>query len=129
MIFVKKKKIINFSIAIIFIIAIIFGILFYSKLSNLKFGTDNKKEKQRVENLLKEKNNLILKVSEIYNFPDAEEPVIATVSDPSSLINKLPFNNSKIGDKVLFFSKAGRVVLYRPEINKIIDIATVKKSD
>lgn len=125
----KKRKITNILTVIIIIVAISFGVLFYFKISNLKNNSGDKKEKQRVENLLKEKSSLLLKISEIYNFPDGEDPTIATVSDPAALVNKIPFTNSQIGDKVLFFPGAGKVVLYRPSINKIIDIAAVQKSN
>ena len=54
-----------------------------------------------------------------------EQPSIATVSDVSQL-PKLPFfANAKNGDKVLIYNAAGEAILYRPSINKIIDVAPV----
>lgn len=52
-----------------------------------------------------------------------EEPTIATVSDPESLKGQPFFMNAKIGDKVLIYSTAGKAIIYRPSINKVIEIA------
>ncbi len=55
--------------------------------------------------------------------PD-ETPSLATVKDPSQVKDQF-LKQSKIGDKVLIFSKAGKIILFRPSINRIVDVGTV----
>jgi len=118
----KKRKVINNSIIFIAIVAISFGGLFYYRLHKLQDISVNKKA------LTKEKNNLISKVGELYLFPEGEVPTIATVSDPALIRDQGFFENSMKGDKVLIFTKIGKAVLYRPDVNKIIEIVSIKNS-
>ena len=120
--YMKKRKVINNSVIFIIIIAIGFGGLFYYRLNKLQDISVNKKA------LTKEKNNLISKVSDIYLFPEGEIPTIATVSDPALIKEQGFFGNSLKGDKVLIFTKAGKAILYRPDLNKIVEIVSIKNS-
>lgn len=52
-----------------------------------------------------------------------EEPTVATVSDLSKLKDQEFFIGAKVGDKVIVYSKAGKVVLYSSEENLIINVA------
>ena len=72
--------------------------------------------------------DILGKVSKLYLIPDGEEPTIATVSDPSVLKGQSFFNLAEKGDKVLIFTKASKAVLYRPSIDKIIEIAPTKNN-
>ena len=112
MIIIKKRKVINFLLILVAIIAICFAVFFYLKINKIRINDVSSNIKQ------KEVQTLISKVSELYLFPKGETPTIATVSDPKHDF----FTNSEIGDKVLFFVKAGQAVLYRPSLNKIIEI-------
>lgn len=116
----KISKIINIIIIFIAIIAISFGIYFYNKINTIENSTNDKRKV--------EISTLISKVSELYLFPEGEIPTIATVSDPSLLKNQAFFNNTQTDDKVLIFSKSGKAVLYRPSINKIIEIITIRNN-
>jgi uncharacterized membrane protein len=57
----------------------------------------------------------------------AEKPTVATVSD----VTKLPiatqpfFTAAKNGDKVLFYNDAKKAILYRPQTNKIVNVAPI----
>jgi len=115
----KKNKITNIVIVYIFIIALCFGGYFYYKLHNFQNTTKDVKEQ--------EVTNVISEVSSLYLFPEGESPTVATVTDPSALKNQSFFNYSEVGDKVLIFTNAGKAVLYRPSINKIIEITSIKK--
>lgn len=68
-------------------------------------------------------------VSKIYLLPEGETPTIATVTDPDKLKSKIFFANAKSGDKVLIYTKADKVILYRPSENKIINVDRLKTSD
>ncbi len=53
--------------------------------------------------------------------PTNEAPVIATVTDVNAVKKQAAFfNSAKLGDKVLFYTKNGIVILYRPSDNSII---------
>lgn len=115
----KHHKIISILIIFIAIIALGFGGYFYYKLKQFQNTPKDLKEK--------EVTTLIEKVSSHYLFPLDENPTVATVSDPLALKDQSFFTTSEKGDKVLIFSKLGKAILYRPSIDKIIDITSVKK--
>jgi hypothetical protein len=62
-------------------------------------------------------------VSRLLVLPN-EDPVLATVTDKSK-INVEFLKQAENGDKILIFAEAKRVVIYRPSINKIVDIGPV----
>lgn len=101
------------------IVALCFGGYFYYKINKFQSTPKNVKE-QEVSNVLSD-------VSKLYLFPLGDSPTIATVSDPSALKDQSFFNSAEKGDKVLIFTNAGKAVLYRPSINKIIEITSIKK--
>jgi hypothetical protein len=70
-----------------------------------------------------EAKKLLGKVGEIVVLPENEIPTIATVADPSALVDQPFFEGAKIGDKVLIFSVAKKAVLYDPVQHKVINIA------
>lgn len=71
----------------------------------------------------KEAQELVERVSELILLPEGEDPVIATVADPSQLASTPFFANAKIGDKVLIYNIAGKAVLYDPVAHRIIEVA------
>lgn len=64
------------------------------------------------------------KVGKLMDLPQ-EEPVAATVSDVERLRSQPFFARAKNGDKVLFYQSIKKAILYRPSINKIIEVATI----
>ncbi len=118
MIIIKKRNVYNFLVFFAIILIIVFSFFFYYKLNKTKEIVLNDKEV--------EKNVLISKVSELYLFPEGETPTVATVSDPELLKNQSLFLTSEKGDNVLIFLKSRKAVLYRPSLNKIIEIVSVK---
>ncbi|MFA6251397.1 MAG: hypothetical protein WC603_02105 [Candidatus Paceibacterota bacterium] len=113
----KKRKVINILIIIIALVALAFSFYFYYKL--------NKIENNSGVMMQKDLEDLLSKVGEHYLLPQGEEPTLATVSDPEVLKGQSFFLSSEKGDKVLIFTKARKAVLYRPSIDKIIEITTV----
>ena len=114
-----RKKVINIIITIIVLIAVGIGGYSYYK---FRSETNNTKSLNKTSPEVKD---LINKVSKLYLMPEGEEPTIATVTDPESLKNKSFFYLAEKGDKVLIFTKAGRAVLYRPTIDKIIEVSSI----
>jgi len=72
----------------------------------------------------KQTQDLISKVSQLYNVPKDETPTIANVTDASQAKQQSAFfNDAKNGDKVLMYVKTGIAILYRPSTNKIVLVA------
>ncbi len=67
--------------------------------------------------------SLVKEVSALVVVPTDETPTLATVSDPSALKGQAFFADAIEGDKVLIYTNAKKAVLYRPSINKVINIA------
>lgn len=70
-----------------------------------------------------EAQGLVNNVGKLMELPANEQPQIATVSDKTKLSGQAFFAHAENGDKVLFYSNAKKVILYRPSINKIIDVS------
>lgn len=71
----------------------------------------------------KEAKELVARVSELIVLPDDEEPVIATVADPSQLQGTPFFANAKVGDRVLIYNNARKAILYDPDAHRILEVA------
>ncbi len=117
----SRQKFVNIILVSIAIIALGFGGYFYYKLKNIETNSP--------ENIQKQTDDLLSKVAKLTLIPAGEEPTVATVSDPNKLKDQSFFKQSQKGDKVLIFSKAGRAVLYRPSINKIIETSPINNTN
>ena len=73
---------------------------------------------------IEEGKMLVNKVGLLIALPK-EEPTIATVTDVGKLKDQPFFSQAVNGDKVLIYTQAKKAILYRPGINKIIDVAPV----
>jgi len=71
----------------------------------------------------KEADVLLTKVNSLISLPQGEKPTIATISDTQKLHDQPFFTQAKLGDKVIIYNTAKKVILYRPSSNKIINIA------
>ena len=68
-----------------------------------------------------EVNEIAGKVGKLMELP-GEAPTLGTVTDKDKLKDQPFFANSQNGDKVLIYPLAGKAILYRPSINKIIEV-------
>ena len=57
--------------------------------------------------------------------PQNETPTLATVSDLHALEGQAFFKNAKEGDKVLMYLRSQRAILYRPSIDRIIEVGPI----
>ena len=60
-------------------------------------------------------------VAEHILLPTDEEPVLATITEKDKITSQF-LSKSENGDKVLLYSNAQRAIIYRPSLNKLIDV-------
>jgi uncharacterized protein HemX len=100
------------------------GYLYYNyqasqkELQNLKKSNPQTAAKQEIQEIK-------VKVGELMELPRSEEPTLATVTDINKLKNQQFFSQAVNGDKVLIYTQSSKAILYRPETNKIIEVASV----
>lgn len=82
---------------------------------------------QKPDVLVRDKS-IIAKVGNLMLLPTNETPQIATVSDKSKLGDQSFFINAENGDKVLIYVINKKAILYRPSINKIIEVGPLAES-
>lgn len=73
----------------------------------------------------KDVENLVKKIGKLAELPSGEEPTVATVTDVESVREQSFFKNAQDGDRVLIYTRARRAILYRPSINKVIEVAPI----
>jgi hypothetical protein len=116
----SAKMVVFLVVVVILLIGVAPGYYFYLQYQNTQKLLENPTEaaKAEVENITEKVGKLIL-------LPKDEDPTLATVSDKTKLANQAFFVHAENGDKVLIFTKSKKAYLYRPSINKVIDIAPV----
>ena len=57
--------------------------------------------------------------------PPNEQPVLATITDATRVSSPFLKRGSN-GDKVLIFAQARRVILYRPSLDRIVDVGPIE---
>jgi len=89
------------------------GLLYYFVFTPADPQAEARKEAQRI----------VAAVGKLMVLPAGEEPIIATVADPSQLAGQPFFANARVGDKVLIFNAARKAILYNEDENRIVDVA------
>ncbi len=68
---------------------------------------------------------LVETIGAVMELPSDETPTLATVTDREKLTDQPFFRKSENGDKVLIYTNAGRAILYRPSLGKIVDVTAI----
>ena len=68
---------------------------------------------------------LVKKISKFMILPTGL-PTLATVTDKSKLASQPFFKNAENGDKVLIYPEVQKVILYRPQSGKVVEVATAQ---
>jgi len=110
----SKKSLITF-IILIFIIGSGVAVYYFTQEMDLGIESDDPNVEAEM---------VVEKVGSMYLLPD-EIPTLATVSDKSQLVDQVFFKKSENGDKVLIYRTAGIAILYRPSLEKIINVGPV----
>ena len=72
---------------------------------------------------------LLGRIGALYDLPKNEKPTIALVSDKSKLEKQPFFIKAENGDRVIIYTTAKKALIYRPSINKIMEIAPLAISE
>ncbi len=121
----QKKVFKNFTlkhIAVVVIVLVLVGVAsyFYMQYQNANNLLKNPNQQATVE-----ANAIVAEVGKLIELPQSESPTVATVSDKTKLAGQAFFENAQNGDKILIYAQARKAKLYRPSINKIIEVAAV----
>jgi hypothetical protein len=73
----------------------------------------------------KELTKTVDQIGKLIELPVNEQPTVATVSDINKLKGQAFFEKAQNGDKVLIYATAKKAYLYRPSMNRLIDVAPV----
>lgn len=73
----------------------------------------------------KQQKKLIETIGRLIELPTDEKPTIATVADVEKLKNQPFFLHAQNGDILLIYPTAKKAILYRPTLNKIIEVAPI----
>jgi hypothetical protein len=82
----------------------------------------DKKQESGISNT-SEKAKIIERVAQLALVPTGEEPVFATVTDPKQLNGQVFFERAQVGDNVLIYRSIERAILYRPSLDRVVEIA------
>ena len=77
------------------------------------------------QEIQKEVEDLISKVSKLIALPEDENPTVATVTDVEAVKDQTFFAKAQNGDKVLIYTNARKAILYRPSENRILEVGLV----
>lgn len=112
-----KKHIFRWGIVVLLVVTVSTSLYFYREYRNLKDNMAN--PVLRAQEGVKE---WVPKVGKLMVLPN-ENPTVATVTDVEKLKDQPFFTNAANGDIVLFYASLKKAILYRPSINKIIDVS------
>lgn len=83
-------------------------------------------EQSQTQPVMSEADDLNSAVRGLIELPTIETPTVGTVADIEKLKQQSPgFEYAKTGDKLLIYTNAQRIVVYRPESNKIVSIVQI----
>jgi hypothetical protein len=111
-----KRNYLRWLLIIVLIIAAAYGGYAYS----------NRQSEKNNPNLVadREISEVVSKVAKLMELPKDEKPAMITVIDKSKLGNEAFFAEAQNGDRVLVYGVARKVIIYRPETDKIIEATT-----
>ena len=117
---IPQKLLIILGIVFILVLACIPSYYFYSQ-----YQKSQKLLQDPTLATKEEVKAIIAKVSKLIDLPGTEEPTIATVSDKEKIKDQAFFQKAENGDKVLIYTKERKAILFRPSLNKIIEVAPI----
>lgn len=106
----KRPKLLIIVLVTLCIVGIGSGVFFYLQYSQVQAKANQKQE-------------LTERISKLVELPN-ETSTLVTVADKSRLQNKQLAEKVSDGDVLMIFSQNRRLIIYRPDTNKIVDMLT-----
>jgi|GEM_PF-2561362 hypothetical protein len=117
-------------VGLVLIIAIIPTVYFYAQNKNTEKKLNDLQQKLQGPTSLEEAvKEVVGQVGKLVVLPNDEKPTLATVTDLSKLKGQSFFANAANGDKVLVYEKAKKAILYRPSLNKIVEMTPLSSTN
>jgi hypothetical protein len=118
----KSLTVKNYSFPVKNVLLISFGFIFI--IAFVLYFTSSSQNNQTTDPsaaIEKETKALTETIGKFMELPAGEQPTLATVTDRAKLKGQEFFTDAQNGDKLLVYPKAGKAILYRPSIGKIIE--------
>jgi hypothetical protein len=113
----NKRKILTVVIILIALGGYVLSYYYYSQYQALKKNPDQIAQEQALK--------ITRQVAQLMQLPTDETPNVASVADKSKVANQPFFKNVENGDVLLVYTKNMEAILYRPSINKIIQVGPI----
>jgi len=132
----KPAKILLHPGLLLFVIILLIGASAYSYWQYDQSQNELKQYRVELEELRKfkedpraaaanETRKIIDQVGQLVALPENETPTVATITDVEKLKEQPFFANAQNGDKILIYTGVRKAILYRPTVNKVIEVAPV----
>jgi len=96
------------------------SIYFYKRYSALKANPNAEAQKESAV--------LMMALSRLIELPKDETPSVVTIVDKTKLADQPFFKNAENGDVLFAYVSTKEAILYRPSINKIVQVASINVS-
>lgn len=126
------KNIKTLSLAVIFILIIGAAGYFFLQWQKTEKLIDNTGEELSAEQeaTREEITDLVEQIGQLVTLPEGELPSLVTIKNANEITdNKDFFVDAQNGDQVLVYQKAKKAFLYRPSINKLINLAPINEAN
>jgi len=121
----KVKKVlglkVSISVASLMVLLVLTGLLTGNLIRNNPQALGLLKGKEILD---KEEAAFVVKVGKSISLPD-EKPIVASVADLDKLAGQPFFKNAKEGDKVLIYANSKKVILYRSEEERVVEVGAI----
>lgn len=111
----KRSSILTWLLVLTVVIIILVGLAMFI----------NSNESQSSQNIPETESAIISAVSKHYVLPTDEQPALATVTDKTKLNSTLA-KRAQDGDRILIYQKNQQAIIYRPSLDKIVDVTPVQ---
>lgn len=123
---VKKSPAMKKVAGVLFVALLLLGGWAYYQKARIASGVQSEAKKLTDSEQKALVSEYLAQVGRHMIIPQNDEPVVATVDDPSALIKQQAFFAGSLkGDVVLIFPKTQRAILYSPSRNKIVNAGPV----
>lgn len=119
----RTKPTVIFGI-IVLILLIIIGVLGWKYYQASKNTDEGKKAAAKAE-----ADKTTAAVGKLYLLPQNETPTVAKIEDKSKLGDQDFYKSAENGDYVLLFGESKFAILYRPSLNRIVNVRPVSIAD